>query len=415
MIPIAHQPRSVQAITFACVVSYMGVGLVDPILPTIAASLDASPGQTELLFTSYLFTTALMMFFSSWVSSRFGMRRTLLLGLGLVVTFATACALSGDVRQVIGFRGGWGVGNALFVSTALAAIIGSAAQARSAIVLYEAALGVGMALGPLAGGLLGAVSWRAPFGGTAILMGLGLLGIGLYLQRRIEKPAPVSLGAPFRALGRHDFVPVLAATFFYNYAYFTILAFTPFPLHQAASNAGLDFTPIDLGLVFFVWGLLLAVASVVVAPRLSRILGLRPTLFVALAALAVDEVAFWLGAGQLPVVIVATLLSGVLLGVMNTAMTEAAMEATDLPRGVASSSYSGIRFVGAALAPTLTGPLSQVGGMGLPYLVGAAATVLAVLALGAEWYLTRRHRTAVAEAETRRCQGLSAATYAPGR
>lgn len=399
MIDLKNQPRSVKAVTFACAVSFMGVGLVDPILPTIAESLSATPDQAELLFTSYLVTTALLMFVSSWVSSRIGMRATLMLGLGLVVAFAAACALSGSVGQVIGFRAGWGVGNALFLSTALAVIIGSSADARGAIVLYEAAVGIGMALGPLAGGLLGGVSWRGPFAGTATLMGIGLLGVGLSLRRTEDRPAPVPFSAPFRAIGRRDFLPVLLAAFFYNYGYFTILAFTPFPLHAAAARIGIDFSPLHLGLVFFAWGVLLAVSSVVLAPILSRRLGLRTTMVGALVLLALDELAFFLGVDVLGVVLAGTVLSGLLLGIVNTAMTEAAMEVTDLPRPVASSSYSGVRFVGAAIAPTLTGPLSHVGGMGLPYLVGAVTIVIAAFFIAGARSLARPHESAEAEAE----------------
>lgn len=36
------QPRSVWAVSFAAVDSFMGLGLVDPILPAIAHSLRAS-------------------------------------------------------------------------------------------------------------------------------------------------------------------------------------------------------------------------------------------------------------------------------------------------------------------------------------------------------------------------------------
>lgn len=370
---LGRQPRSVKAIAFACVASYMGIGLVDPILPSIASSLDATPGQTELLFTTYLFTTAIVMFLSSWVSSRIGMKRTLLLGLALVVAFATACAASGSVLGVIGARGGWGVGNALFVSTALAAIIGSAAQARSAIVLYEAALGIGMAVGPLAGGLLGEISWRGPFIGTAVLISAGLVGIALSLEKEGTRPEPAPLADALRAIVHPGFPPVLLAAFFYNFGYFTILAFTPFPLHDAAALAGHDFTPIDLGLIFFGWGILLAAASVALAPWLSRRFGVRRAVAATMAVLVVDELAFALGADSLALVVAAALVSGVLLGVVNTSLTEVAMEATDLPRPVSSSVYSGVRFLGAALAPTLTGPLSEAGGNGLPYFAGALA------------------------------------------
>ena len=58
------QPAQVWAVAFACVVAFMGIGLVDPILPAIAESLQASPFQTELLFTSYLAVTGLAMLLS---------------------------------------------------------------------------------------------------------------------------------------------------------------------------------------------------------------------------------------------------------------------------------------------------------------------------------------------------------------
>ena len=47
------QPKAVYAVALACVVSFMGIGLVDPILPAISQQLDATPSQVTLLFTSY--------------------------------------------------------------------------------------------------------------------------------------------------------------------------------------------------------------------------------------------------------------------------------------------------------------------------------------------------------------------------
>ncbi|MBF0700688.1 MFS transporter, partial [Lactobacillus murinus] len=129
-----------------------------------------------LLFTSYLFITGIVMLFASWVSSRLGVKKTLLLGLALIVVFAAAAGLSGGVVEIIGFRAGWGIGNALFIATALAAIVGAASGgSRQAIVLYEASLGIGLAVGPLLGGALGELSWRGPFFGTAALMAIALL------------------------------------------------------------------------------------------------------------------------------------------------------------------------------------------------------------------------------------------------
>ncbi|MBC7595547.1 MAG: hypothetical protein H7288_16695 [Kineosporiaceae bacterium] len=46
------QPKAVYAVAFACVISFMGIGLVDPILPAPKTQLTATESQVTLLFTS---------------------------------------------------------------------------------------------------------------------------------------------------------------------------------------------------------------------------------------------------------------------------------------------------------------------------------------------------------------------------
>jgi len=118
-----RQPKAVWAVAFACVVSFMGIGLVDPILPALASKLHASPSQVELLFTSYLVVTAVAMLVTGWVSSRIGAKRTLICGLILIVVFAGLAGSSGTIGGIVGFRAGWGLGNALFIATSLAVIV----------------------------------------------------------------------------------------------------------------------------------------------------------------------------------------------------------------------------------------------------------------------------------------------------
>ena len=84
-----------------------------------------------------------------------------------MVVFSALAGAAGSVFEIAAFRLGWGLGNALFIATALSVIVGAATGGlTSAIILYEAALGLGIASGPLLGGLLGDVSWRGPFFGT---------------------------------------------------------------------------------------------------------------------------------------------------------------------------------------------------------------------------------------------------------
>src|SRR5882724_1826759 len=179
-----RQPKAVWAVAFACVISFMGIGLVDPILPSLASKLQASRSQVELLFTSYLVVTAVAMLITGWVSSRLGAKRTLVAGLVLIVIFSAIAGTSGSIGEIVGFRAGWGLGNALFIATSLAVIVGSASGGMAgAIVLYETALGVGIACGPLLGGLLGNISWRGPFFGVSVLMLIALVATIVLVQK----------------------------------------------------------------------------------------------------------------------------------------------------------------------------------------------------------------------------------------
>ena len=387
------QPAEGWAVAFACVVAFMGIGLVDPILPAIAESLQASPGETELLFTSYLVVTGLAMLVTSWISSRIGAKATLLVGLGLIVVFALLCALSGSVDAVIGFRAGWGLGNALFISTALATIVGAASGGSSAaIVLYEAALGLGIAVGPLLGGILGEASWRGPFFGVVALMAVAFVAVLVLLRGPSPARSPIPFSAPFRALGRPALAILAATALFYNIGFFTLLAFSPFPL---------GFGAMGIGLTFFGWGVALAVTSVWVAPLLLRRMRLTTVLLVALPLLAVDLLVAAFVVGSPAALVACIVVGGLVLGVVNTALTEAVMEATDLPRSVASSAYSAVRFLGGAVAPPLAAFLWHAAGAGVPYVMATVSVVIAAACVlfgrGALAHIDRAHPTAADE------------------
>lgn len=366
-----RQPAQVWAVAFACVVAFMGIGLVDPILPAIADSLQASPVETELLFTSYLLVTGLAMLVTSWISSRIGAKATLLIGLGLIVAFALLCALSGSVDMVIGFRAGWGLGNALFISTALATIVGAASGgSAAAIVLYEAALGIGIAVGPLLGGLLGEQSWRAPFFGVVVLMAIAFVAILLLMRGPASPRQPMPLSAPLRALGRPALAILAVAALFYNIGFFVLLAFSPFPL---------GFGAMGIGFTFFGWGVGLAVTSVWVAPVLMRRLPRTTIILTILPLLAIDLIAAGLVVGNPAALVAAIIVGGLLLGIMNTVLTEAVMEATDLPRSVASSAYSAVRFIGGAMAPPIAAALAHAFNDTVPYFFAATSVLIAAL------------------------------------
>jgi len=367
------QPKAVFAVAFACVVSFMGIGLVDPILPAISDQLHASPSEVTLLFTSYLVVTAVAMLITNWVSSRIGAKRTLISGLVLIVIFAALAGASHSVSQIIGFRAGWGVGNALFIATSLAVIVASASGGfAGAIVLYETALGVGIAVGPLLGGTLGEISWRGPFYGVSVLMAIALIAT-VVLVEPMPKPAKkTSLSAPIKALRHRGLLTMALTALCYNWGFFTVLGYAPFPM---------ALSPIKLGLVFFGWGLMVALFAVFGAPWLQERLGIAKTMYANLFvfALIIAGIAIW--TLDRPVLIVLTILSGIVCGVNNTVTTQAVMTVSPVERPVASAAYSFVRFIGGGLAPYCAGRLVVDVNLHVPFFIAAGAVALGIVIL----------------------------------
>ena len=210
----------------------------------------------------------------------------------------------------------------------------------AAILMYESALGLGISAGPLVGAVLGNMSWRYPFFGTATLMAVGFIAISLFLGKTPKPAKKIGLADPIVALKHKGLLTTATSAFFYNYAFFTVLAFVPFVLDMSAYT---------VGGIFFGWGVLLALFSVVVAPRLqSRFPGPRPDLDHApRLALLLVAIAF----GPRATVIAAVVLAGAVMGINNTVYTEMALEVSERERPVASAGYNFVRWFAGVVAP----------------------------------------------------------------
>jgi len=374
------QPKAVWAVAFACVISFMGLGLVDPILTSIAKSLHANAGQVSLMFTSYMAVTGVAMLITGFVSSRIGPKRTLLAGLVIIVVFSAVAGLMNSVGGIVVARAFWGLGNALFIATSLATIVNLAAGSlKQAVLLYESALGIGIGLGPIVGGQLGGISWRAPFFGVAVLMLIGLVATFFFLP---PIPAPgekTSIAAPIKALRYPGLLVVALTSLLYNFGFFTLMAIAPYPLDTSAAN---------VGWVFFGWGVLLAFMSIWGAPWLESKVGTVAAIVIALvgfaAVLAIMAVVSGepgtVSSAHKTVLVLCVILAGAFLGINNTVITTLVMGSAPVPRPVASAAYSFVRFAGASLGPFLAGKLYVHNGHA-PFWMGAGATALAVVLL----------------------------------
>ena len=383
------QPKAVFAVAFACVVSFMGIGLVDPILPAISHQLHASPSEVTLLFTSYLVVTAVAMLITNWVSSRLGAKKTLIAGLILIVVFSALAGASPSINGIIGFRAGWGVGNALFIATSLAVIVASATGGfAGAIVLYETALGVGIAIGPLLGGTLGEISWRGPFFGVSVLMTIALIATVVLVEPTPKPVHKTSLSAPLRALRHRGLLTMSLTALCYNWGFFTVLGYAPFPM---------NLSPIKLGLVFTGWGTFVALFAVFGAPRLQASFGIAKTMYANLAAFAVVVLVIAIWTTDRAVLIPAVIVSGIFIGINNTVTTQAVMTVSPVEKPVASAAYSFVRFIGGGLAPYAAGRLVIAVNIHFPFYLGAGAIVLGMVILATGHHLLTESERVQAE------------------
>jgi MFS transporter, ACDE family, multidrug resistance protein len=200
-----------------------------------------------------------------------------------------------------------------------------------------------------------------------------------------ETPRPqrmTTLADPFRALRHRGLLGVAITALLYNFGFFTLLAFTPFPLDMNAHQ---------IGLIFFGWGVCLAFTSVVVAPKLQHRFGTVRVLLVNLLCFSALLAVMAVGTDNKTILAACVVIAGLFIGINNTLITETVMKAAPVERGVASAAYSFMRFGGAAVAPWLAGVLGEQVSVHLPFWVGAGAVLLGAGVLA----LTARHLSAI--------------------
>ncbi|MCS7464028.1 MFS transporter [Paenibacillus doosanensis] len=378
---LLNQPKAVWAVFFASIIAFMGLGLVDPILTLIAEDLHATQSQVTLLFTSYNAVMAVAAIVTGAISSRMGAKGTLVCGIVIIAVFSALGGLSNNIWAIVGWRAGWGFGNALFVATALVAIISlSRGGNAKAIILYEAAIGLGISVGPLLGGWLGAISWRGPFLGVALLMVIAFFAVLIFmpaLKGQTGAKRGTSFAEPFRALKHRSLVVFGIGAALYNFGFFTVLAYAPFVM-------GLDVH--GLGYVFLAWGILLAITSVFMAPKLQQWMGTVKAmcLMFTLFAVLLLAIGIWTNIHWVP--IVAVILSGAVMGNNNTLVTTAVMNAAPVERSTASSAYNFLRFLGAAVAPYFAGKLAEVFNPHVPFITATVFVIIAGFIVGLNYH-----------------------------
>jgi MFS family permease len=192
------------------------------------------------------------------------------------------------------------------------------------------------------------------------------------------------LSAPLRALKHRGLLIMSLTALCYNWGFFTVLGYAPFPM---------ELSPIKLGLVFTGWGILVAVFAVFGAPRLQAKLGIARTMYANLAAFAVVVLVIAIWTTDRAVLIPAVIISGIFIGVNNTVTTQAVMTVSPVEKPVASAAYGFVRFIGGGLAPYAAGRMVLAVNIHFPFYIGVGAIILGIVILSsAHRLLTQAER-----------------------
>src|SRR4051812_46128683 len=172
--------RILGVLVLALLVTSIDHTIINVALPQLVDGLKASSADLQWVVASYTIVFAGLLLTAGSLGDRFGRRHALAAGLATFLAGSVTSAMATSTTALIVGRGVMGVGGALIMPTTLSILVnvfGDPRERAKAIAVWTAASGLGIALGPIAGGaLMRSFSWSSVFWINVPLLAVALLG-----------------------------------------------------------------------------------------------------------------------------------------------------------------------------------------------------------------------------------------------
>jgi len=376
-----HYLRLAVVLGLITAVGPFAVDMYLPALPTIGASLHASPAGVQASLMSFFIVFGVCQLFYGPLADIFGRKLPIYGGLVLFAIGSVGCALAPDIETLIAFRilQAFGSCAGMVVPRAIVRDLHTGHEATRLMSLLLLVMSVSPIMAPLFGsGVIAVIGWRGVFWAltVAALIAIGL-AIALEETRPPEARKGSSWGSAFRAYGLlmkdRSFIGLSMVGAFGLSAFFVYLGNSPFVLREQYGLSEWQFSicfSLNAASFFGVSQL---------TGYMTKRYGLAPVVRVAVAGMAIAmtilAAVMLSGFDTLPVMIVGLFIGYGFLGLVLPTAGVLSLEHHGAIAGAASALGGALGMMTGAVIMALSGLFAQSGAKPMVAMIAVCAVL----------------------------------------